>query len=138
MSAVDYVAFFIPLIFIAVLVRSWVHFVQHPIALIGLVLLTIVSILHFDVGMLATDPYDAFLDDWLDRFGFATKEIPLIAPFDADGSFLMHKLEGDQACLGLECRLKECGSAMPPGGPITSAAARASFRAWIDAGAAND
>ncbi len=63
MNAVDYIGFFIPLIFIVVLVRSFDHFVQHPIALAGLLLLTIVSILHFDVGMLTTDPYDAFLDD---------------------------------------------------------------------------
>lgn len=63
MSVVDYVAFFIPLVFIVVLYRSRVHFLQNPVALVGLVLLAVVSILHFDVGMLTTDPYDAFLDD---------------------------------------------------------------------------
>ena len=63
MGIVDYIAFFIPLVFIVVLYRSRVHFLQHPVALVGLTLLTIVSILHFDVGMLTTDPYDEFLDD---------------------------------------------------------------------------
>ena len=63
MSAVDYAAFFIPLVFIVVLYRSRDHFLQHPVALVGLALLTVVSILHFDVGMVATDPYDEFLDD---------------------------------------------------------------------------
>ncbi len=63
MSVVDYIAFFIPLVFIVVLYRSRDHFLQHPVALVGLALLTVVSILHFDVGMVATDPYDAFLDD---------------------------------------------------------------------------
>ena len=32
-------------------------------ALVSLVLLTVVSILHFDVGMLTIDPYEEFLDD---------------------------------------------------------------------------
>lgn len=63
MSAADYVAFFIPLVFIAVLWRAWSHFLAHPVALVSLLLLTLVSILHFDVGMLTTDPYDAALDD---------------------------------------------------------------------------
>ena len=63
MSAVDYVAFFVPLVFIAVLWRSWDHFLQHPLALGSLLLLTLVSILHFDVGMLASDPYDDLLDE---------------------------------------------------------------------------
>jgi hypothetical protein len=63
MSVADYVAFFIPLVFVAVLWRAWAHFVQHRLALVALLLLTLVSILHFDVGMLTTDPYDAFLDD---------------------------------------------------------------------------
>ncbi len=59
----DYFAFFIPLVFIAVLWRAWAHFLQHPLALLALVLLTVVSILHFDVGMLTADPYEEFLDD---------------------------------------------------------------------------
>ncbi len=63
MTVADYVAFFVPLVFIAVLYRSREHFLRHPVALVGLVLLTVVSILHFDVGMLADDPYDEFLDD---------------------------------------------------------------------------
>jgi hypothetical protein len=63
MGALDYAAFFIPLVFIVVLYRSRDHFLQHPVALVGLALLTVVSILHFDVGMVATDPYDEFLDD---------------------------------------------------------------------------
>ncbi len=63
MSAVDYAAFFVPLVFIAVLWRAREHFLRHPVALVSLVLLTVVSILHFDVGMVTTDPYDAFLDE---------------------------------------------------------------------------
>ena len=63
MSAIDHAAFFIPLVFIAVLWRARGHFLQHPVALGSLLLLTLVSILHFDVGMLATDPYDVALDD---------------------------------------------------------------------------
>ena len=55
---VDHAAFFVPLVFIAVLWRARAHFLAHPVALVSLVLLTLVSILHFDVGMLATDPYD--------------------------------------------------------------------------------
>lgn len=64
MSAADYVAFFIPLVFIVVLWRAWAHFLAHHVALVSLLLLTLVSILHFDVGMLTTDPYDAALDDF--------------------------------------------------------------------------
>ncbi len=63
MSVADYAAFFIPLVFIVVLWRAWSHFLAHPVALVSLLLLTLVSILHFDVGMLTTDPYDAALDD---------------------------------------------------------------------------
>ncbi len=63
MTAADYAAFFIPLIFVAVLWRARAHFLQHPLALVALVLLTIVSVLHFDVGMLTDDPYDSFLDE---------------------------------------------------------------------------
>ncbi|HJN91564.1 MAG TPA: hypothetical protein QGF05_02405 [Dehalococcoidia bacterium] len=63
MSVADYVAFFIPLVFVAVLWRAWAHFAKHRLALVSLLLLTLVSILHFDVGMLTTDPYDEFLDD---------------------------------------------------------------------------
>lgn len=63
MSVVDYIAFGIPIIFLIVLWTSRAHFLRRPIAGAGLVLLTLVGILHFDVGMLTTDPYDAFLDD---------------------------------------------------------------------------
>ena len=63
MSVADYLAFLVPLVFVAVLWRAWSHFAQHPLALVALLLLTLVSILHFDVGMLTTDPYDEFLDD---------------------------------------------------------------------------
>ena len=63
MSVADYVTFFIPLVFIVVLRRTWTHFLAHPVALVSLLLLTLVSILHFDVGMLTSDPDDAALDD---------------------------------------------------------------------------
>ena len=62
-SVVDYIAFGIPAIFLVVLWTSRAHFRRHPVAGTGLVLLTLVGILHFDVGMLTTDPYDGFLDD---------------------------------------------------------------------------
>lgn len=63
MSVVDYIAFGIPAIFLIVLWTQRQHFRQHPLAGASLILLTLVSILHFDVGMLTTDPYDDFLDD---------------------------------------------------------------------------
>ena len=59
----DYAAFFIPLVFLAVLYEQRAHFRAHRLALGALVLLTAVSILHFDVGMLTTDPYHEFLRD---------------------------------------------------------------------------
>ena len=62
-STVDYAAFFVPLVFLAVLYEQRAHFRAHRLALGALVLLTVVSILHFDVGMLTTDPYHAFLRD---------------------------------------------------------------------------
>ena len=39
------------------------HFLKYKVAGLAAVLLTTVAILHFDAGMLATDPYDDFLDE---------------------------------------------------------------------------
>ena len=51
----------------------------------------------------------------------------LVAPSDADASYLVHKLEGTGPCF--------VGSRMPLGGPFLSAADVAKFRNWIDQGA---
>ena len=53
----------------------------------------------------------------------------LVIPGDADGSYLVKKLEGAS---GID------GEAMPPGGQSLDADAIARVRGWIDAGAAND
>ena len=39
------------------------HFRKYKLSGLAAVLLTTVAILHFDTGMVATDPYDEFLDD---------------------------------------------------------------------------
>lgn len=62
MAPVDLAAFFVPAVFVIVLWRGWAHFRRHRVALTALILLTVVSVLHFDVGMLASDPYESMLD----------------------------------------------------------------------------
>ena len=63
MSIQEFIAFAVPLVFIVVLWAQRAHYRAHPIAGLSLVLLTVLAFLHFDVGMVATDPYKTFLDD---------------------------------------------------------------------------
>ena len=63
MSVLEYIAFAVPLVFIVVLWAQRAHYRAHPIAGLSLILLTVVAILHFDVGMVASDPYYEFLGD---------------------------------------------------------------------------
>ncbi len=51
--------------------------------------------------------------------------IPRVDPFNADGSYLIHKLEGTQ----------EDGDRMPQGGPFLDDATVGAIRRWIDKGA---
>ena len=77
----------------------------------------------------------AFAERWVGVTGFATEDMLLIAPFDPDGSFLMHKLDGNQPCLDVACKLDGCGAPMPPGGQLLEPNERAVFRRWIADGA---
>ncbi|MFM7143947.1 MAG: hypothetical protein ACKO2K_18745, partial [Alphaproteobacteria bacterium] len=51
----------------------------------------------------------------------------LVAPSNANGSYLVHKLEGTGPCF--------VGFRMPLGGPFLSTSEIAKFRNWIDQGA---
>ena len=63
MSWVDYAAFPVPLVFVGVLIMAHEHFLRHPVAGVALLLVTVIAVLHFDVGMLASDPYADLLAD---------------------------------------------------------------------------
>ena len=51
----------------------------------------------------------------------------LVAPANADGSYLVHKLEGTGPCF--------VGSRMPLGGPFLSSTEIGKIRSWIAQGA---
>ena len=57
--------------------------------------------------------------------------MPLVVPFDADGSYLIHKVRGTHASVG------GSGTLMPPG-TVPASALVATFEAWVDAGAVCD
>ena len=70
--------------------------------------------------------------------GIATAELPSM-PFvtagDPGKSYLMHKLDGDQATLDAECIGGDCGDQMPRGAAPLDAATRDAIRTWIAQGA---
>ena len=76
--------------------------------------------LTLDAGMTA--------DALIDAPSTAVDGAVLVVPGDADGSYLVWKLEGADGIIGDE---------MPPGGSLP-AETLADVRAWIDAGAAAD
>lgn len=61
MSPLDLAGFFVPLALLVILWKRRAHFRKHKISLVALLALTLVAIFHFDVGMLASDPYADFL-----------------------------------------------------------------------------
>jgi hypothetical protein len=75
---------------------------------------------------------------WSGLVGVATAELPSM-PFVTAGdpakSYLMHKLDGDQASLDAECVDGDCGSQMPRDATPLDAATRETIRNWIAQGA---
>ena len=61
MSPLESAGFFVPLALLVILWKRRAHFGKHKIALATMLAITLVAILHFDVGMLGTDPYARFL-----------------------------------------------------------------------------
>jgi hypothetical protein len=77
--------------------------------------------------------------------GVTTQAMPLVKPFKPLESFLMHKMDGCAASLGLEdCSLSlaesvhECGDTMPQGNDPLDCGERHLFRKWIAQGAKNN
>lgn len=70
----------------------------------------------------------------------ASAELPTmnrVEPGDPTTSWMIHKLDGDQAAFTAQCTGMSCGSQMPPGSPL-STEVRDAIRTWIMNGAAND
>lgn len=58
-----------------------------------------------------------------------------VAPGDPDGSFVMHKLDGDQCTLAAKCAGGDCGKSMPSGNDLLPEESRDAIRRWIAQGA---
>jgi hypothetical protein len=64
-----------------------------------------------------------------------TTGLPFVSPGDPDDSYLMIKIEGQQAKLSSKCGGGDCGTEMPPDTGLLPQAQRDAIRAWIAAGA---
>jgi hypothetical protein len=61
--------------------------------------------------------------------------MPIVTPGDPAKSFMMHKLDGDQCTLDMQCGGGSCGTSMPSGSPLLELAKRDTIRRWIAQGA---
>jgi hypothetical protein len=61
--------------------------------------------------------------------------MPYVTPNDPGKSFLMHKMDGDQCTLDMQCAGGSCGSSMPTGSPLLEVDKRDTVRRWIAQGA---
>jgi len=68
----------------------------------------------------------------------ASGELPamqFVLPGDPSKSFLMHKMDGDQCTMDMQCTGASCGTSMPNGSPLLELVKRDTVRRWIAQGA---
>ena len=61
-----------------------------------------------------------------------------VAPGDPAGSYVMHKIDGDQCTLVARCAGGDCGGSMPQGSDLMAIRDRDIVRRWIAQGAKGD
>jgi len=88
------------------------------------------------VGDATNDDFSRIQSELVNRPSRAVPSRVLVSPGSPQASFLMNKLEGNQACSGFECsQTSGCGVRMPQASDPLDAAEVALIRDWIAQGA---